>query len=313
MAISSASQQAAEREVERSVSVLGLGQMGFAVAQAFTKKGYKTTVWNRTAAKARPLVAAGAIVATSVGDCIASNQLVLSCFIETQVLIEVLKTVDPQLCRGRVLVDFASGTLRETRQFQTIARELSFAYIRGSIASTPPYVGSSQIHAWYCGNETIFRSIQPDLAALAQPGYIDNDPGTIALHECAGGNIFYAFAAGFVQAMAVVKASGKCHPGGAEDFVNKFMIPFLHTFPDTFRDWAHQIDNQNYDAHGKGARLGQSAKSINLMRRFNTELGLTSVILDPVLSLIKHRIAQGGSNEELSSLVETIADSKAGI
>lgn len=306
-ATSSTSQQDAERAVEQSVSVLGLGQMGFAMAQVFIKKGYKTTVWNRTATKAQPLVAAGAVVATSAGECIASNQFIISCLVENEALAEILKTVEPQLCQGRILVDFSSATPSEARQFQTVVKELSVTYIRGSIASTPLYVGTPEISAWYCGNEQAFRSIESDLAVLAQPGYIDDDPGTIAVNECAAGNIFYAFAAGFVQAMAILKASGRYRPGGAERLMTETITPFLQTFPDFFRELAIQVDKKDYNSHGTGARLDQSAKSLSAMMRVNAELGLPSVILDPTLRLVKRRIAQGGADEELSSLVETIA------
>ncbi|MFD0476016.1 NAD(P)-binding domain-containing protein [Nonomuraea thailandensis] len=41
------------------VTVIGLGSMGTALAGAFTRAGHPTTVWNRTAAKAAPLVAVG--------------------------------------------------------------------------------------------------------------------------------------------------------------------------------------------------------------------------------------------------------------
>ncbi|MFC7722700.1 NAD(P)-binding domain-containing protein [Nonomuraea recticatena] len=36
------------------VTVLGLGSMGTALAEAFIEAGHPTTVWNRTASKAAP-------------------------------------------------------------------------------------------------------------------------------------------------------------------------------------------------------------------------------------------------------------------
>ncbi|MFF5975579.1 NAD(P)-binding domain-containing protein [Streptomyces sp. NPDC012769] len=44
----------------KRVTVIGLGRMGRALAEAFLREGYETTVWNRTAARAEPLLAAGA-------------------------------------------------------------------------------------------------------------------------------------------------------------------------------------------------------------------------------------------------------------
>ena len=46
------------------ISVIGLGDMGSALAQTLLKNGYSVTVWNRSADKADPLMAAGAALAS---------------------------------------------------------------------------------------------------------------------------------------------------------------------------------------------------------------------------------------------------------
>ena len=45
------------------VSVIGLGAMGSALARTLLGHGYRVTVWNRTSAKAEPLVRDGAVLA----------------------------------------------------------------------------------------------------------------------------------------------------------------------------------------------------------------------------------------------------------
>ena len=42
------------------VSVIGLGAMGSALVRALLRAGHRVTVWNRTSAKAEPLVREGA-------------------------------------------------------------------------------------------------------------------------------------------------------------------------------------------------------------------------------------------------------------
>ncbi|MEV4184161.1 NAD(P)-binding domain-containing protein, partial [Streptosporangium canum] len=44
----------------KSVTVIGLGPMGQAMADAYLDGGYEVTVWNRTAGRADRLVARGA-------------------------------------------------------------------------------------------------------------------------------------------------------------------------------------------------------------------------------------------------------------
>jgi len=52
--------------MNQEVAVIGTGRMGSALASALFNKGFATTVWNRTAAKAEPLAKLGLRVAPSV-------------------------------------------------------------------------------------------------------------------------------------------------------------------------------------------------------------------------------------------------------
>ena len=49
----------------KEITVLGLGSMGVTIARLFLEKGYKVTVWNRTADKAASLTSRGAVLAPS--------------------------------------------------------------------------------------------------------------------------------------------------------------------------------------------------------------------------------------------------------
>ncbi|MFI0410587.1 NAD(P)-binding domain-containing protein [Actinomadura sp. 3N508] len=59
------------------VTVIGLGPMGAAMAATFLGNGHPTTVWNRTAAKAEPLVAKGATLAATSADALAASELIV--------------------------------------------------------------------------------------------------------------------------------------------------------------------------------------------------------------------------------------------
>lgn len=61
------------------ISVIGLGNMGEALARAFLRKGYRVTVWNRTAAKADRLAAEGARRAESVAEAAEAGRFVVVC------------------------------------------------------------------------------------------------------------------------------------------------------------------------------------------------------------------------------------------
>ena len=60
------------------VGVAGLGRMGAAIAERMIETGHRVTVWNRTAARAQPLAAAGASVAATPAALAAASEVILS-------------------------------------------------------------------------------------------------------------------------------------------------------------------------------------------------------------------------------------------
>jgi 3-hydroxyisobutyrate dehydrogenase len=64
--------------VPENVAILGLGTMGSGMAANLLKAGFSLTVYNRTAAKAQPLVDAGARLASTPADAVQGASVVLS-------------------------------------------------------------------------------------------------------------------------------------------------------------------------------------------------------------------------------------------
>ena len=61
----------------QKIGWIGMGRMGFPMAQRLLKAGYDVSIWNRTRAKAEPLAKSGAKIVDSLGD-LASCDVVFS-------------------------------------------------------------------------------------------------------------------------------------------------------------------------------------------------------------------------------------------
>src|SRR5262245_3479369 len=61
-----------------NIGVAGLGKMGAAMAQRLIDGGHTLTVWNRSAEKAKPLIAAGATVAATPAEVAAASEAVIT-------------------------------------------------------------------------------------------------------------------------------------------------------------------------------------------------------------------------------------------
>lgn len=74
------------------IAFLGLGQMGFAIAKLLVEKGHTVTVWNRTQAAAKPLVALGAKLADTPAAAVQSASAVFTMLLNDNVVEDVLFT-----------------------------------------------------------------------------------------------------------------------------------------------------------------------------------------------------------------------------
>ena len=76
------------------VAVLGMGAMGSRMATALLKAGHAVTVWNRTEARAQPLVDQGATLAKSPRAAAAGSEFVLSMVRDDEASREVWLSAD---------------------------------------------------------------------------------------------------------------------------------------------------------------------------------------------------------------------------
>ncbi|MVO84248.1 NAD(P)-dependent oxidoreductase [Streptomyces sp. p1417] len=82
------------------VAFLGLGHMGAPMARRLLAAGYPLTVWNRTAAKAGPLVAEGARAASGPADAVRDAEVVLTMLAGPDALRAVADALVPVLRDG---------------------------------------------------------------------------------------------------------------------------------------------------------------------------------------------------------------------
>ena len=132
-----------------SVTVLGLGEMGSALAGAFLDGGQRTTVWNRTPGKADPLVARGAVVAASAQEAVASSDLVVVNVKGNDAARSILESAGPPA--GRVVVNLSDGTSGEAREVASWVAERGAQYVHGQIMTIAPAIGHPDSVVFYGG------------------------------------------------------------------------------------------------------------------------------------------------------------------
>lgn len=225
------------------VTVIGLGLMGQALAGAFLHAGHPTTGWNRTAAKAEPLVARGAVLAASARAAVAASPLVVVCVTDYGAVRELLGSLSDVL-DGRTVVNLTSGTSQEARDTARWAAGHGAVYLDGAILAIPQAIGTAESLIVYSGPQPVFDRHETNLRGLGgEARYVGADPGLASLYDAAGLTLMWSILNGFLHGAALL---------GTADVPASTFASFAGLNIRTVAGWlpgyAQQVDDDVYPA-----------------------------------------------------------------
>jgi 3-hydroxyisobutyrate dehydrogenase len=93
------------------IGIAGLGKMGSAIAERLLESGHQLVVWNRSQAKAAPLAAKGATVASSAADLARTVEAIVTILFDAEAIDGVYRTKDGILAAdlsGKLVIDMST-------------------------------------------------------------------------------------------------------------------------------------------------------------------------------------------------------------
>ncbi len=279
------------------VTVIGLGLMGAALARALNEAGHETTVWNRSGAKADPLVAAGATRAETIADAVAASPLVITCVLDHAALRSLLDPVAGELS-GRVLVNLTSGTPEHARAIAAWATEHDIEYLDGKILAFPSTIGGPEAFLLYSGAQETFTTHEPTLSTLGSANHLGTDPGLASLYDLGVVGLMYGVITSFVHALALLGADGV----DPEAFL-PYATELLPNMP--IADIARQVQTGNYD--GREANLNMQVVYMHHIINTSHSRGVDPTFPSYVKNLMERAIAAGHGNDDFGRLIEGFA------
>jgi 3-hydroxyisobutyrate dehydrogenase-like beta-hydroxyacid dehydrogenase len=156
----------ASNDPRLTAGVIGLGNMGTAIAERLLDAGYELRVFNRTPARAEPLAARGAVVAESAGELAADVDLVLTSLPDDAAFEAVAGEVIAQARPGTVLVDVSTVSPAASAQVAAAAEEASVAYVRAPVSGNPTVVRAGNLTFIVSGAREALERVEPVLLAI---------------------------------------------------------------------------------------------------------------------------------------------------
>jgi 3-hydroxyisobutyrate dehydrogenase-like beta-hydroxyacid dehydrogenase len=274
------------------VTVIGLGLMGRALATAFLRDGYPTTVWNRTAAKAEELVAQGATLAESVGAAVAISQLVVVCVSDYDAVRELL---DQEALDDRVLVNLTSGTSAQARE---MAAQQGATYLDGAIMAVPSAIGTADAVILHSGSRSAFDQHEQTLRTLgAGTTYLGEDAGLSSLHDVAVLGLMWSILNGFLQGAALLGAAGVDATAFAP-----LAIRSTATVADWLSGYAQQIDDGTYPPDD--ATIDTHLAAMTHLVHESESVGVNADLPRLIKALTDRALADGHGAHSYAAMIE---------
>jgi 3-hydroxyisobutyrate dehydrogenase-like beta-hydroxyacid dehydrogenase len=147
----------------RSVGFIGLGRMGAAMARNILKAGFELTVYNRTAAKMRPLIDAGAAGAGSPREASTGADVVVTCLMDDRSVVENATGEQGLLAGLRKRATHIGTTTispRCARQLAGLHATHGSHYVAGPVVGRPDAAETAQLLTFTAGDGPSFAPIR---------------------------------------------------------------------------------------------------------------------------------------------------------
>jgi len=149
---------------------IGIGRMGYAMAERLAKAGCDITVWNRTKLKAEPLAKSGAKIADALPD-LAACDIVFTMVSTGKDVKEVLFGPGGVMSKGKALkivVDSTSISLEESAEIREKLGKLGVKFLAAPVSGNAKVIKAGKLTVVASGPKDAFDAVAPYLEAIGQ-------------------------------------------------------------------------------------------------------------------------------------------------
>jgi len=280
------------------VGVIGLGLMGTALTERLLGDGYRVAVWNRTRAKAHPLLGRGAV--WSDNPLAACERVILSLY-STEAVEQVIGQMQGGLHHGLIILDTTTGEPTQTAALGARLAAQGVRYLDAPISGSSEQTRRGEATVIVGGELQAFEACADLWRVLGQKVFHVGPCGSAAkmklisnlvlgLNRAAlAEGLSFAEAIGVAPAAALEVMTGSMAYSRAMDAKGRKMVE---------RDFAVQ------------ARLSQHLKDVRLMLQAAGAAGLTLPLADTHRRLMEQAEAAGLGGLDNSAIIEVLRKPK---
>lgn len=217
------------------LAFLGLGNMGLAMAENLLKAGHSLTVYNRTAAKAAPLQALGALVAATPAEAARGAEAAFTMVTDDEALLHLSTGPDgllAGLAPGAVHVSCSTVAPGTTARLAEAHAVHGSQFVAAPVFGKPDAAAAAKLWVGLAGPADARRRVRPWLEPLGQGVYeFGDDPAAANVVKLCGNFMLGAAIEAMAEAFTLAEKSGVGRQPLYEFLVNTlFNCPVYHNY-----------------------------------------------------------------------------------
>jgi 3-hydroxyisobutyrate dehydrogenase-like beta-hydroxyacid dehydrogenase len=285
------------------VGFIGLGNMGSAMASSLLRAGHELTVYNRTAAKAKPLVDQGAKHAAHIADA-CNGDTVITMLADDAALESTVFADDgllQSLNKSAIHISCSTISIALSERLTDAHAKASQHYVSAPVFGRPEAAAAAKLFVAAAGPPDILDACNPMFDAIGQKTFRFGDkPSSANLVKLSGNFLIVSVIESLSEAMALVSK------GGLEQHQYlEFLTSTLFNAP-VYRTYGGLIADKKFTPPGFVAPLGLKDVRLTLAagESLRVPLPLASLIRDRFITLL----ARGGENLDWSAISQIAAE-----
>ncbi|HZP04949.1 MAG TPA: NAD(P)-dependent oxidoreductase [Terracidiphilus sp.] len=286
--------------MNQKIALLGLGTMGSGMAANLLKAGFALTVYNRTAAKARPLVAAGAKLASTPAEAALDASVIIGMLADDAASREVWTGKEGALDAvkaGAILIESSTVSPAWVAELARLAAQRGAAFLDAPVTGSRTQAAEGQLTFLVGGSSDALQTAMPMLQAMSKEIVHMGPVGSGAKMKLINNFLCGVQAASLAEGLVWIERSG-LDPQKAVSVLNAGApgSPLLRAVAD--RMLRHQ--------YGVNFLLKLMTKDMRYAQEEAAACKLELQTADSARSLFERAIAAGYGEQDMASVIEPL-------
>jgi 3-hydroxyisobutyrate dehydrogenase-like beta-hydroxyacid dehydrogenase len=279
------------------IGFIGLGHMGAAMASNLVRAGHELIVFNRSAAKARPLVELGARAAPNVAEA-CHAEAVITMLADDGAVADTVWASDgllENLPQGSIHVSMSTISVALSRRLAPAHAKAGQQYVAAPVFGRPEMAAAAKLYIVTAGDPAAVARCQPVLLAMGQRTFpMGAEPAAANLVKLSGNFMIAAAIEALGESLALIGKAGIDRQAYV-DLLSATIFP-----GPAYKTYGGLIAGGKFEPAAFAAALGNKDIRLALAaaESLNVPMPLASLLRDRFLRLFAH----GGENLDWAAI-----------